>query len=127
RDEHGFPKSRLARHGPVARAIHYIDAVALRGDPRRPRHRPRTRFAARSKVSRAIDADRPLRLAASPQSGHSQARQPPGAMPRVAEMPSPEAFQHLPRFKNSFSRLPDLSLYALDASAHVGNLHEAMV
>jgi hypothetical protein len=42
-------------------------------------------------------------------------------------MLSPEAFQHLPRFKNSFPRLADLRICALDASAHPGDIHEAVV
>jgi len=50
-----------------------------------------------------------------------------GAMSRVSEMLSPEAFQHFPRFKNSFPRLADLSICALDASAQPGNIHEAVV
>jgi len=51
----------------------------------------------------------------------------PRAMPRVLEMPSPEAFQHFPRFKDSFSGLIDKSICALDASAHLGNVHEAVM
>jgi hypothetical protein len=43
------------------------------------------------------------------------------------EMLSAEALQHFPRFKNSFPGQVDMSICALDASAHLGNIDEAVV